>query len=182
MARGIPSWAAVSGLTAAALVAVSFLAIQASGQTPQTPRAVASPHPTASHPHTPPPPPAVPGTSGTGKRVVYSLSQKRVWIVPTTGKPVDTFVVHPGTVAPKVGLHHVSGRKATSVGSDGANVEHVVFFSFTAETWIAFSAQLDDKLPPDGATLRTGAVRTHRKDGDALWNATAIGTPVIVVP
>jgi hypothetical protein len=182
MARGIPSWAAVSGLTAAALVAVSFLAIQASGQTPKTSQAAgASPHPTTSRPHTPPPPPAVPGSSGNGKRIVYSLGQKRVWIVPATGK-ADTFVVHPGTVAPKVGLHHVSGRKTPSVGSDGVSVEHVVFFSFTAETWIAFSSAVNDTLPPDDSTLRTGAIRTHRKDGDALWNAAGLGSTVFVVP
>jgi hypothetical protein len=113
---------------------------------------------------------------------VYSLGQKRVWIVPLNGKGADTFVVHPGTVAPKVGLHHVSGRKTPSVGSDGVPVEHVVFFSFTAETWVAFSSAVNDKLPADDSTLRTGAIRTHRKDGDALWTAAVVGTPVIVVP
>lgn len=182
MARGIPSWAVVSGLTAGAMVGVSLLALQASGAPAKNPVASASPHPAAtSHPHTPPPPPPVPANSGTGKRIVYSLGQHRVWIVPATGKASTTFAVQPGTVPAKVGTHFVTGRKSASAGADGAAVEHVVFFEYTAETWVAFSSATDDQVTAPDPALHTGAIRSHRKDGTAIWNATVVGSTVVVV-
>jgi hypothetical protein len=181
MGRGIPSWAVVSGLTAGAMVGVSFLALQANGAPAKPSAASPSPRPTATRPHTPPPPPPVPAHSGVGKRIVYSLSQHRVWVVPAVGKPVDIFTVQPGTVPAKPGLHLVTGRKATSTGADGTAVEHVVFFEYTAETWVAFSSATDDKVTAPDPSLHTGAIRSHRKDGTAIWNATRIGSEVYVV-
>ncbi|HEY5835361.1 hypothetical protein [Streptomyces sp.] len=182
MARGIPSWAVVSGLTAAAMVGVSVLALQASGVPTKNP-AAASPtrHPATSRPYTPPPPPPVPALSGTGKRIVYSLGQRRVWIVPVTGRPVRTFVVQPGTVPAKPGIHFVTGRTPSTVGADGANVEHIVYFEYTAETWVAFSSPTDDRLVKPDPSLRMGGIRAHRKDGAAIWNATVVGSTVVVV-
>jgi hypothetical protein len=165
------------------MIAVSVLALQASGAPAAKVKAAPpSPHPSVtSRPHTPAPPPPVPARSGTGKRIVYSLSQHRVWVVPLSGKPTATFTVQPGTVPAKPGLHLVTGRKATSTGADGVSVEHVVFFEYTAETWVAFSAPTDDKVTPPPASLHTGAIRIHRADGTAIWNATRIGSEVYVV-
>lgn len=184
MPRGIPSWATVSGLTVTALVAVSFLAIQASGETPKTPHAAASasPRPTTSKPHTPPPPPAVPAKSGNGKRIIYSLGQHRVWVIPPTGTPVATFTVQPGTVSPKLGTHLVNGHYAARTGGDGAAVEHVVFFEYTAETWVGFSAPVSDKVTAPDPSLHTGAIRAHRADATRIWNNTVLGSTVVVVP
>lgn len=181
MSRGIPSWAIVSSLTAAAMVGVSVLALQASGAPTKTPVAAPTVRPTTKAPYTPPPPPPVPAASGTGKRIVYSLGQHRVWVVPVTGKPVGTYVVQPGNVPPGLGPHLVTGRKPTSVGSDGVSVEHVVFFDYTAETWVAFSSPTDDTVKKPARTLHTGAIRSHRNVGTAIWNATVVGSTVVVV-
>jgi hypothetical protein len=181
MARGIPSWAVVSGLTGAAMVGVAVLGFQASSVPAKTPVAAPTTHPASSRPHTPPPPPPVPAHSGAGKRIVYSLSQHRVWIVPRTGRPVRTFQVQPGTVPAKPGTHLVSGRTPSTVGADGARVEHIVYFEFTAETWIAFSSPVSDKLVKPDKARRVGGIRTHRADGLAIWNATVIGSTVVVV-
>lgn len=181
MARGIPSWAVVSGLTAAAMVGVSVLALQANGAPEKPAVAAPAPRPATTRPHTPPPPPPVPARSGTGKRIVYSLGQHRVWVIPVTGKPVLTFAVIPGTVPAKLGTHLVTGKKPVSTGADGAAVEHVVFFEYTAETWVAFSSQTNDKVVAPDRSLHTGAIRSHRKDGAAIWNATVIGSTVVVV-
>lgn len=181
--RGIPAWAVTAGLTGGAMIAVSFLALQASGA-PVAKSSSAPPSPRASvtaHPHTPPPPPPVPANSGTGKRIVYSLSQHRVWIVPASGKPVTTFTVQPGTVPARPGPHLVTRRKSAGTGTDGASIEHIVFFDFTAETWVAFSSATDDKVSPPSPSLHTGAIRSHRADGDAIWNATHLGSKVYVV-
>ncbi|WP_335978482.1 MULTISPECIES: L,D-transpeptidase [Streptomycetaceae] len=181
MSRGIPSWATVSGLTAGAMAVVSVLAIQASGSAPGGKPATAAPapHPSASKqsPQTPPP---VPAHSDTGKRIVYSISQHRVWVVPRSG-PTSTFLVQPGTVPAQVGTHYVTGRNATGTGSDGVHVEHVVFFEYTAETWVAFSAPIDDKVTAPSSALRTGAIRVHRADETKIWNNTVIGSTVVVL-
>lgn len=179
----IPSWAVVSGLTAGAMAVVTTLAIQAGGAPVKTPVASSgsSPKPTPSRPHTPPPPPPVPANSGTGKRIVYSLSQQRVWVVPPDNGPVATFTVQPGTVPAKPGRHLVTGRKTPLVGSDGAAIEHVVYFEYTAETWIAFSAPVDDKVTKPAPSLHTGGIRVHRADETKIWNNTVDGSTVFVL-
>jgi hypothetical protein len=181
MSRGIPSWAAVSGLTGAALAVVSVLAIQASGSPVRNPVvAHPTPHPSSSvKPTRSAPPPPVPVGGDTGKRIVYSISQNRVWVVPKSG-PVSTFLVQPGTVSATPGVHYVSGRTATGTGTDGVPVEHIVYFERTASTWAAFSAPVDDKVTPPPSDLRTGAIRAHRADELKLWNNTVRGSTVVV--
>ncbi|MFI1096335.1 L,D-transpeptidase [Streptomyces sp. NPDC020917] len=180
MSRGIPSWMAVSGLTAGAMVVVSVLAFQASGSTSANPTAAPTPHPTATKPHSAPTtPPPVPVGGDTGKRIVYSLSQNRVWVVPKSG-PVSTFLVQPGTVPATPGVYYVGNRVPASTGTDGKKIEHVVFFEYTAESWVAFSAQVDDKVAAPDPNLRTGAIRMHRADALKVWNNTVRGSTVVV--
>ncbi|WNI17141.1 hypothetical protein [Actinacidiphila sp. ITFR-21] len=178
---GIPSWASVSGLTAAALAAVSVLAIQASGNPAHTVDARPAPRPTTARPTTPPPPPPVPPNSGTGKRIVYSLAGQRVWVVPPAGAPVSTFTVVPGTIRARPGTFYVGKRRAADTGSDGTAVEHIVYFEYTAEAWVAFSARADDTVAKPDPSLRTGAVRGHRADIAKIWDNTVTGSTVVVL-
>jgi hypothetical protein len=181
MSRGIPSWATVTGLTGAAMAVVSVLAVQAGGSPAKTPVATPTPHhTTAAKPSTPPPPPPVPANSGTGKRIVYSLSLHRVWVVPRAGA-ISTFTVQAGTVPAQPGTHYVSKRKSSGTGTDGAAIEHVVYFEFTAETWVAFSAPTSDKITAPDPSLRTGAIRAHRADELKIWNNTVDGSTVVVL-
>lgn len=182
MSRGIPSWATVTGLTGAAMAVVCVLALQANGS-PDKPPAAARPTPHRSapaRPTTPQPPPPVPQGGDTGKRIVYSVSQSRVWVVSKSGA-VATFLVQPGTVPAKPGVYYVSGREAVRTGADGRQVEHVVFFEYTAETWVAFSAAVNDELTPPDPSLHTGAIRAHRADALKIWNNTVKGSTVVVV-
>jgi hypothetical protein len=176
---GIPSWATVTGLTGAALAAVSVLAIQASGSPTASP--APPPKPSTTLAATPSAPPPVPPNSDTGKRIVYSLSQRRVWVIPPTGTPVATFTVTPGTVPATPGTYYVDHKTATSVGSDGAQVEHVVFFEYTAGAWAAFSARVDNQVLAPNPGLRTGAIRAHRADITRIWNNTVKGSTVVVL-
>jgi hypothetical protein len=178
--RGIPSWMTVSGLTAGAMAVVTVLAIQANGSPAKSPVAAPTPKPSASRPHTPAAPPPVPAHSNTGKRIVYSLSQSRVWVVPPSGT-VSTFLVQPGTVPATLGTYYVSKRKDTGVGTDGTKIEHAVYFEYTAETWVAFSAPVDDKVTKPAPSLHTGAVRAHRADETKLWNNTVICSTIVVL-
>lgn len=182
----ISSGSAVTGLTAAAMAVVCVLAFQASGSTPDTPppdrpAASATPErsgsPTARTPEAPP----VPEASGTGKRVVYALADRRVWLVDGDEKVVRTYKVAPSSVSPVPGNYRVTLRNGKITGSDGVPVEHVVVFGSLGETVIGFSAALDGSTPDASAPRRTGGIRETRKDGAAMWAFAVIGVKVIVV-
>jgi hypothetical protein len=102
-------------------------------------------------------------------------------VVPAGESPVATFLVTPGTVIPKPGTYLVTRRKPLGVGGDGAKVEHVVYFGYTAETWVAFSAALDDSVKKPGRSLHTGAIRGHRADIAKIWENTVKGSTVVVI-
>ncbi|WP_190021780.1 hypothetical protein [Streptomyces hiroshimensis] len=127
--------------------------------------------------------PDVPAGSGTGKRVVYALGQKRVWLVGTDGKATHSFEVAPSAVNPVPGSYAVTSRSATGTGSDGKAIEHVVrFHSDPAGVVFGFSAAVDGSLPdPTAAPKKTGAVREMPADGRAMWDFALNGTKVVVV-
>ncbi|MFK4150038.1 hypothetical protein [Streptomyces sp. NPDC004065] len=187
MPARIPSWAWVSGLTASAVAAVAVLAVQA-GQGPR-PAATAA-HPKASAPagarHSAAPKrpaaPAVPAASGTGRRIVYALGQKRVWLVDASDKPTRTFPVWPGTVGPDPGTYKVSLRRESTTGSDGVRIEHIVYFAAKSGLSVAFSNAVDGGSPaPAAPGKQTAGIRMAKADGAALWTFGATATKVVVV-
>ncbi|AWT43861.1 MULTISPECIES: hypothetical protein [Streptomyces] len=182
----LPSWAWVTGLTVGAVAAVAVLAVQAD-QGPK-PTAVAtrpSAQATASPSARPNPAPTavkVPDGSGTGRRIVYSLGQKRVWLIDASDAPRRTFAVWPGTVSPDPGTYTVSVRRDATTGSDGVPIEHIVYFTAKSGLSIAFSNAVDGASPPAPASgTRTGGIRMGKPDGTALWAFATTGTTVTVV-
>ncbi|MEV4948126.1 hypothetical protein [Streptomyces sp. NPDC053755] len=178
----------VAGLTAAALAAVAFLAYQASANAPadvsakpRTPAAAPSAEPTGGPKPKPKDPLAVPGNSGSGARVVYALSERRVWLVDAKGQATHTFSVAPSTVDPKPGAYKVTSRSGSVTGSDGVKIEHVVRFATVDDVTVGFSAAVDGSLPTPDPTRKTGGIRMKRADGDAMWTFAAIGAKVVVV-
>ncbi|MGW0207713.1 hypothetical protein ACWDZ8_18550, partial [Streptomyces sp. NPDC003233] len=134
MAARLPSWAWVTGLTAGATAAVVALAVQAD-HGPRPTAAAAGPRPSATAsahgsaaPHSTAPP-ALPDASGEGRRIVYSLGEKRVWLVDATGKASRTFTVWPGTVSPQPGRYSITLRTQSLRGSDGVQIEHIMYFT-----------------------------------------------------
>ncbi|MFJ2607490.1 hypothetical protein ACIQOU_16855 [Streptomyces sp. NPDC091279] len=180
----LPSWVWVTGLTAGAVAAVVVLAVQAD----QGPHPTASARPTASasaHP-TPkasPTPTRVPDASGTGRRIVYSVGDRRVWLVDASDAARRTFAVWPGTVAPDAGNYTVSTRTEGAItGSDGVKIEHIVYFTAKSGVNIAFSNATDGSSPPPTtAGSPTGGIRLKTADGTALWAFGTTGTKVVVV-
>ncbi|AJT66351.1 hypothetical protein [Streptomyces chattanoogensis] len=181
----------VTALTAAALVAVGVLGYQASASAPDRLTARGESHhgKRAAH-HSPPAkkdrtprPAAVPAASGTGKRVVYALGAKRVWLVDAQGKALRTYQVTPSTVSPAAGTYQVTQRSVSLTGSDGLAIEHVVLFAKTEGVVIGFSAAVDGSTPKPGpgAAKKTGGVRESRADGKAMWDFALVGTKVVVV-
>ncbi|MEV5353581.1 hypothetical protein AB0N88_15335 [Streptomyces sp. NPDC093516] len=183
MPARLPSWAWTSGLTVGAIAAVAVLAVQADkGPHPTASSAKpsssvsAQPTPTASAPA------RVPDGSGTGRRIVYSLGEKRVWMVDASEATRRTFTVWPGTVSPDPGTYTISSRNAATTGSDGVPIEHILYFAAQDGVSVAFSNAVDGSSPPPAASGgKTGGVRMKKADGTALWAFGTVGTTVAVV-
>ncbi|MDO0914092.1 hypothetical protein QQM39_25640 [Streptomyces sp. DT2A-34] len=175
----------VTGLTVGAIAAVTVLAVQAD-KGPHPTATAARPSSSASAGASPAPskstaPAAVPEGSGTGRRVVYSLGQKRVWLVDASDAARRTFTVWPGTVSPDPGTYTVSSRNMATTGSDGVQIENIIYFAAKSGVSIAFSNAVDGSSPPPAEGKRTGGVRLHAADGAALWTFGETGTTVVVV-
>lgn len=186
MSRG--SSGIVAGLTAAALVAVGVLAFQASANVPDN-LAAPKPKPSATATEHAKPkkksrPAALPKGSGTGKRVVYALEDRRVWLVDADGKAIRTFEVMPSALNPLPGTYQVNTPRqgAPTKGSDGVMIEHVVRFAMVDNVAVGFSSAVDGSMESPDPTLKTGGVRMSREDGDAMWGFAMVGTKVVVVP
>ena len=175
----------VAGLTVAAVAAVGFLAYQASAHVPDTlgkPQVKKSPGAGASKaPRDKANAAALPGDSGTGERVVYSLGDDRVWLVGTDNKVERTFTVMPGTVDPTPGTYAVTSRTAAGTGSDGKQVEHIVRFALSDGVVFGFSAAVDGSTPKPDASKKLGGIREARADGTAMWEFATINQKVVVV-
>ncbi|UNO44047.1 L,D-transpeptidase [Streptomyces sp. MST-110588] len=187
----------VTALTAAALAVVGGLAYQAAASAPdhltQARHAghssSASPAPSGPAQQSGKGKPrkaanAVPEDSGEGRRVVYALGARRVWLVGDDGKPLRTYKVTPSTVSPKPGSYTVlSPRSELSPGSDGVPVEHVVRFLVAPDGVVfGFSAARDGSMPDPKSTKKTGGIRQSRDDGAAMWDFALPETKVVVVP
>ncbi|WP_103541275.1 hypothetical protein [Streptomyces sp. SM1] len=187
MSARLPSWAWVTGLTTGAIAVVGFLAVQADQGTKPT---AATSRPSASatadaKPSAEPEkkkPAAVPADSGTGRRIVYSLDQKRVWLVDASDAARRTFTVWPGTVSPDPGTYAIGTRTEATTGSDGVEVEHIMYFTAESGVSVAFSNAVDGSSPPPAAPdAKTGGIRVTKNDGRALWTFGTTGTTVRVV-
>ncbi|MFF7294492.1 hypothetical protein [Streptomyces sp. NPDC008265] len=177
----------VAGLTAAALVAIAFLGYQASASAPAVPPKAAAPQPApaesaAAGKQDPTKPVPVPEGSGTGVRVVYSVGQKRAWLVGDPAQPPKSFTVVPSTVHPKPGTYVVGSRSGAVTGSDGVPIEHVVRFATAEGVAVGFSARVDGATPEPDPSKKTGGIRMSRADGDAMWAFATINSKVVVVP
>jgi len=135
-------------------------------------------------------PTALPAASGHGRRIVFSQSEQRVWLVGTSDKVQRTYLVsgsvtdnlHPGTYA-------VYSRSRWAVGvDDSGTMQYFVRFTH-GPTGAAIGFHT---LPvKDGKPLETvaglgtprshGCIRQATPDAIALWNFAPIGTKVVVV-
>ncbi|MER0241121.1 hypothetical protein AAHZ94_03600 [Streptomyces sp. HSW2009] len=175
----------VAGLTAGAIVVVGVLAYHASANAPINPNQAARPG--ASDSGRPedktkkPVSTAIPTSSGTGRRVVYALGSKRVWLVGANEQTIRTYQVFPSSVSPAPNTYRVTSRSASVTGSDGVSIEHVVLFHTEGDIVFGFSAAVDGSTPNPNAAKRTGGVRARRADGSAMWTFASLGTEIVVV-
>jgi hypothetical protein len=139
------------------------------------------------------PPPAYPQV-GSGKRIIYSNSQQRVWLIDANENLVDTYLV-----SGKLGIPHYATYKvfSKSVNAwapyDGITMKHMVRF-VKPGTWgnqwsYGFHSiprysngqpmQTEDQL---GTHRSGGCVRQADAKAKALYAWAPIGTPVHAIP
>jgi hypothetical protein len=132
---------------------------------------------------------ALPADSGTGKRVVFSQSRQRVWLVSDQGQVDRTYQVsgsvydnlHPGTF-------NVYSRSEDAYGvDDSGSMKYFVRFT-QGDTGAAIGfhdipvkdGQLVQTEAQLGTPLSHGCIRQRRADAVALWKFAPLGTTVVV--
>lgn len=138
---------------------------------------------------TPRPANAVPAGTGTGRRVVFSEEQQRVWLVDRRDRVVSTYLVS-GSVTDnlKPGRYAVYSRSRWAVGIDDSGVmQYFVRFTRGDNAAIGFHS-IPTKLGEPLQTVKQlgtpqshGCIRQKMQDAVRLWDFAPVGTRVVVV-
>ena len=131
----------------------------------------------------------LPANSGTGRRIVYSNPQQRVWLVSDDGTVEYTYNVSGRRGVPAGGTYSVfSKSRVTSAGHDGITMRNMVRFARGSSLAIGFHSipryasgrplQSEDEL---GGYRSAGCVRQADADSERLWEWAPVGTKVVVV-
>lgn len=132
---------------------------------------------------------ALPAESGEGRRIVFSETAQRVWLVADDGNVERTYLVsgskfdnlNPGTYSVQS-----RSRYATAFDYSGS-MEYFVRFATGFTAPIGFhTVPVDNAGKPEqskaelGTPTSAGCVRQWRDDAIALWTFAPIGTKVVV--
>lgn len=133
--------------------------------------------------------PALPADSGTGRRVVFSESEQRVWLVRSDGSVRRTYLVS-GSLVDNLdpGTYAVYSRSRWAVGVDDSGVmEYFVRFAHGREAAIGFHT-IPTKLGTPlqarsqlGTPQSHGCIRQAKADAISLWKFALEGSQVVVV-
>ncbi|NHC24626.1 L,D-transpeptidase [Nocardioides sp. IC4_145] len=131
---------------------------------------------------------SLPPGSGRGKRVVFSESRQRVWLVEGRKKVVRTYLVS-GSVEDNLdpGTYAVYSRSEQAYGiDDSGTMKYFVRFTHGERAAIGFhDIPIDDgkkvqTVAQLGTPLSHGCIRQRRVDAIALWEFAPLGTTVVV--
>jgi lipoprotein-anchoring transpeptidase ErfK/SrfK len=133
---------------------------------------------------------ALPAVSGSGRRVVYDISDQQVWLVEADGSIARTHPVS-GSRYDQVepGVYEVYSTSRRATGWHGTEtMEHMVRFTRGARAAIGFhsipvSAETGEPvqtLAALGTPLSDGCVRQAADDAEALFDFAPVGTAVVV--
>ena len=133
--------------------------------------------------------PPVPANSGSGRRIVYSNSGQRLWLIEADGSVFDSYLVSDRYMVPSPGEYAVfSKSRYAFAGHDGITMDYMVRFARGARLAIGFHAipKYGDGRPMQtveqlGTYRSSGCVRQHRDKALQLYNWAPVGTTVIVL-
>ncbi|HHC09227.1 MAG TPA: hypothetical protein ENK55_11005 [Actinobacteria bacterium] len=141
----------------------------------------------------PPPPPPYPDV-GSGKRIIYSNGQQRVWLIDENERLVDTYLVSGRKGIPLLGTYRVFSKSVNARAPyGGITMKHMVRFVRPGTFGNRWSYGFHS-LPrwPDGRPLQTeaelgtfrsgGCVRQADHKAEALYEWADLGTVVHVIP
>ena len=130
----------------------------------------------------------LPANSGSGKRVVMSISQQRVWWVDESGAEIRTALVSGRANTPQIGTFQVYSKTENATGLDGSKMDYFVRFTKGPQGWaIGFHnipringepVQTEEQL---GQTLSHGCIRQAEVDAVFTWSFLDIGSTVVVL-
>jgi lipoprotein-anchoring transpeptidase ErfK/SrfK len=132
----------------------------------------------------------VPANSGTGRRVVYSKSKMRVWIIEDGNRLVRTYLVSGRLDQPLTGSYSVYSRSSYTCNinhpnvcmrwmvrfAKGTNGDNIGFHEIPRKDGVPI--QTESQL---GMALSSGCVRQSTADAWFMWNWAYVGTRVVVV-
>ena len=135
---------------------------------------------------------ALPARSGSGRRIVFDMSDQRVWLVAPSGggDPVRRTYLVSGSVTDNLrpGTYSVYSKSRHAWGiEDSGTMQYMVRFAHGARAAIGFhdipelngvKLQTRDQL---GTPQSHGCIRQWRPDARALWKFAPVGTKVVVL-
>jgi lipoprotein-anchoring transpeptidase ErfK/SrfK len=130
----------------------------------------------------------LPADTGWGKRIVFDISDQRVWLVDGSGAVRRTYLVS-GSLTDNLspGTFAVYSRSRWAVGvDDSGTMEYFVRFTRGANAAIGFHSipTKDGHLVQTRSQLGTpqshGCIRQALPDAIALWNFAPVDTKVVV--
>ena len=145
--------------------------------TPVTPSASPTPAPTA-----------LPDDSGSGRRVVFDISEQRVWLVSDGGRTLRTYLVS-GSLTDNLrpGSYEVFSRSRWATGIDDSGVmQYFVRFTRGENAAIGFhsiptkNGKALQTLEQLGTPQSHGCIRQAMGDAKRMWRFAPVGTKVVV--
>lgn len=146
--------------------------------------------PTSPPPRAVPAAPRLPHGSGSERRVVYSLSAQRVWVVESGRTVLRSYLVSGQDWQPGPGSYHVYSRSRRTVSElGGALLRYMIRFAYGRERGlpIGFHAipltpegRPEQSVEQLGQPLSAGCVRQKLSDARYLWRFAPVGTTVVV--
>jgi lipoprotein-anchoring transpeptidase ErfK/SrfK len=133
----------------------------------------------------------VPKNSGSGRRIVYSNHQLRVWIINGSGEVVRTFLVSGMRGQPMKGSYFVKNQSVSSFSQElegvkfrymtrfaiGRNGGNIGFHEIPTKNGVPL--QTEAEL---GTFLGSGCLRSSTQDAKFVYDWAKPGTKVVVVP
>ena len=134
---------------------------------------------------------AAPKNSGSGRRIVYSNRQLRVWVINASGDVIRTFLVSGMRGQPKKGAYFVKNQSVSSFSQElegvkfrfmtrfaiGRNGGNIGFHEIPTKNGVPL--QTEAEL---GTFLGSGCLRSSTADAKFIYDWAKPGTAVVVVP